>query len=382
MSGHASTVEHLQPGIYHDLPFEQYRALPYLSQSILKMLDRDEEYGYTPLHAKAAFDGRFGRPDTNALRMGRAEHCLIVEGEAEFQRRYQVAPAACQASKGNGDPCKNAPKLQCDGRWYCGVKGHAPDGATEPDEFIDANDAARMLGMAAAVHAHEACQLLKRPGWSEATIVYDVAVPVVLSKCLKCGALDSLRRLKDERFLCRICGRRSEAPGVHKETVSLRHKARLDRLAKADDKRPPLILDLKRMEVGEGARRVRERTIRKYGWHIQAAMYSEAVAAVMGQPADYAWLFVESAEPHDVAWLQASTDCLRIGRDTLQRCRQEWARCTVVYGATKRWPGYCVGPQPQGGLPDYFIREYMKRHADDAGNFRSDATHSMGATHA
>ena len=359
----------LAPGIYHHLPFDQYRELPYLSQSILKMLDRDEGYGYTPLHAKAAFDGRFGRKDTDALRMGRAEHCLIVEGEAEFQRRYQVAPAACQASKGNGDPCGNAPKLQRDGRWYCGVKGHAPDGATEPEEFLNATDAARMLGMAAAVHAHEACQLLKRPGWSEATIVYDVAVPVVLSKCLTCGALDSLRRLKDERFACRICGRTSEAPGVHKETVSLRHKARLDRLAKADDKRPPLILDLKRMEVGEGARWVRERTIRRYGWDVQAAAYTEAVRLAMGVAAcHYAWMFVETSYPHDVTWIPASADVLRIGADKLHRYRSEWARCLL----TNRWDGYCNGNQPPGGLHDVYQRNYIKQHADDTGRLRSD----------
>lgn len=369
-----TTTDPLPPGIYHDLPYDAYRALPYLSQSVLKLMDTDDpSYGMTPLHAKSTFDGRLVRSDTSTLRLGRAEHCWIVEGEAVFRSRYTIAPAKCQATLKSGEPCGNAPNRCAGDRWYCGVKGHAPDGAVEPTDYLPADQVDRIRAMADAIHQHEACQFLKRPGWSEATIVYDVPVRVSLQQCRECKGLECLTR-RDDGFRCRICGRQTEAPAVVTETKVLRHKARLDRLAGPIGNKPPLVLDLKRMQVGKGSRRDRQKVIANYGWHIQAAAYTEAAEMHFQCPsADFAWLFIEENEPHDVAWIQASEDVLRIGRDKLLRCREEWAKCLTLYGDDKRWPGYCRGPQKKGGLNDPYIKDYMKRHADDAGQLRSDA---------
>jgi hypothetical protein len=458
-------TEPLPPGIYHDLSFEAYRPLPYLSQSILKMMDRDERFGMTPLHAKAAFDGHPIKARTSTLRLGTAEHCWIVEGEAEFRRRHKIATPCVGVVKSRpGEICGCAAKFvsiqpqhiedqyrqaehlltscgwtlrarsdsgsayfQNGNRhlrvsdhppnektqqwldetralqivvghganivadlnssvpqtssvepllfWYCGThaKGLETD---EPTDFVSTADLERIRAMAEGVRNHEACQFLKRSGWSEATIIYDVPVRVSFQTCRKCHGVDCLTRNEAmTEYRCRICGRKSEAPGLVDEVVNLRHKVRLDRLAGPLGEHPHLILDLKRMQVGEGALWIRERRIREYGWHVQAAMYTEAVRIHFGVPrCHWAWLFVEEKPPHDVCWLPASDAVLSIGTDQLNRYRSEWARCLL----TGKWSGYCDGNQPPGGLPDGYVRDYFKRFAGENGELGPHAQAAAG----
>lgn len=335
----------MEPGIYHDLSFEDYCELPYLNQSVLKLMDCEEKYGATPKHAKAAFDGQIERDDTRTLQMGRAEHCWICEGEEAFRQRYKVAPATCQAVKKDGTRCTNAPTISDwnTEEWVCGV--HAKGRETCCPDHITATDLDRIKAMAEAVRSHEINVHLRRKGWSECTIVYDVPLEFYVQ------------------------GKGEHGPTAEKVETTLRHKVRIDRLAEPWKKNPHLIVDLKRMQVMAGSRRERESCIQSYGWDVQAAMYCEAVKRHFGvDRCHYIWVFVEEKPPHDVVWIPASEETLRVGADKLIRYRNEWAECD--YRGV--WPGYAVGNQDPGGLSNGYITGYVKRNGDDAGTLRID----------
>lgn len=337
----------LEPGIYHDLSFEDYCALPYLNQSVLKLMDTEEKYGATPLHAKAAFDGEWERDDTEAKKLGRAEHCWICDGEEEFRRRYRIAPACCEAilSSGNykGNRCTNSPTRFVDGQWRCGT--HSKGAEADAIEFTTADDLERIKAMAEAVRSHEINAHLRRKGWSECTIVYDVPVT----------------------FYTKGIG--EHGPTATRQETLLRHKIRLDRLVEPSGRNPHLIVDFKRMQTGEGRRAAREAMILACGWDVQAGMYTEAVKRHFNvSRCHYAWVFVEEDKPHDVTWFEASEDTLRIGADKLWRYRQEWARCDYQ----NDFPGYARGDQPKGGLNGYYVKKYLERFADDTGQLASE----------
>lgn len=363
------------PGIYYDMTWEDYAALPYLSQSTLKLMDRDAAYGATPLHAKAAFDKRLDDDDTQTLRLGRAEHAWITEGETAFRKRFVVAPAKCaettkpKSKTEEGKPCSNSPTCMDDAeRWLCGVHAKGKEVST-PADYITADHLERIKAMSEAVRSHEINRHLTRKGWSECTIVYDVPVPFALQKCRECDAVGSCMKLGFERWRCRICSREMPGPKYEHAIRTLRHKVRIDRLAEPSQTFPHLIADLKRMQLMEGRRFKRQDTIKNYGWQIQAAMYTEAVRVHFGvSRCHYIWLFVEEKYPHDVSWLPASDEALTIGADALWRYRAEWAACET----SGVWPGYCVGNQEPGGLNDGFIREYRKRHGDENGKLAAE----------
>ena len=357
----------LTPGIHHAVPFETYRNLRALNQSILKLLD--PELG-SPLHAKAAFDGLLKLPETNALRLGQREHCWIVEGEEEFRSRFRISEP-CGALLKSGDckdnPCGKASKHFAHGQWRCGTHGN---GMPEVEDCVSPDDLERIRLMGESLRRHEINVHLNRRGWSEATLVYDLDISVAVSLCPKCEGWEHPKKFRVgwERWRCWRCGA-DIVPKVISEAVTLRHKTRIDRLAEPTGKHPHLVVELKRMQLLKGSRWEREKTIRTYGWDVQAAMETEAVKAVLGvERCDLIWVFVEEAYPYDVTWFPASEDTLRIGREKLRRYRQIWAECEV----SGCWPGRCVGSQSPGGLPDREVKQYFKEHADDHGRLPSE----------
>jgi hypothetical protein len=326
----------MDPGIYHDLSFDEYAALPFLNQSVLKLIDPFN--GGSPKHAKAAFDGLL-RFDSQVMRLGRAEHCVITEGDEAFHQRFKVADSCCALLKSGdrkGERCGKSASNLVDGGWLCGM--HSPKDWTPERDFVSADDYDRIQAMAASVKAHPIIKHLRRPGWSECTIVYDVPV--------KGATLDKSG---------------PEPRTIHIDTT-LRHKCRLDRLAQPTGKRPHLIIDLKRMPVGEGSAVSRSRAIERYGWDVQAAMYCEAVRCACGVKAcEWIWIFVEEGYPHDVQVIPADDDTLAIGLDKLTRYRSLWAECE----AKQDWPGQCAAEPAYGGLSEWSVREYRKKFGVD-----------------
>ena len=351
-----------EPGIYTDLSWEDYRAIPAISQSVLKILGQP---GGTPKHAYAAFRGDLDRDDSEALRLGRLEHLWIVEGEKEFRERTIIAPTYCEAEvKSKGVRCCNSPTVTDGKEWRCGVHGKGDEWQTPADYCTDA-DVQRIREMAEAVRLHPIQQHLARPGFSECVGVYEVPVKFGLRLCPSCGGYEHPREFQrltnGGNLWCWRCRAQFEVPKVTGAEVTIRHKVRLDRLAGPHKGQPHLIVDLKRMQVMTGDREKREKTILKYQWHIQAAMYTEFVRLHFGVDLCWwAWVFVEERRPYDVTWLPASSDTLAVGADQLTRYRKLWAICQH----TGIWPGYCNGNQPAGGLPKWYIDHYRKAFGD------------------
>ena len=72
------------PQLIHGMPFEEYQALDALNiSSLLLML-------ISPRHFRHGLDNQ--RPDTEAFRVGRAVHTLVLEREAAFAAGYAVSP--------------------------------------------------------------------------------------------------------------------------------------------------------------------------------------------------------------------------------------------------------------------------------------------------
>lgn len=80
-----------RPGVYYDVPFDQYRQIDAVNHGLLLTLET-----YSPLHAKWL---RENPPtDTPALRIGRAAHALVLEPET-FAERWVVAPDVDRRTK-------------------------------------------------------------------------------------------------------------------------------------------------------------------------------------------------------------------------------------------------------------------------------------------
>ena len=69
-----------EPGIYYDIPFEQYLQWDFLSQSVLK------EGRESAAHLKAAIDGERIKEQTDDMALGTALHCAFLEPELMPQK--------------------------------------------------------------------------------------------------------------------------------------------------------------------------------------------------------------------------------------------------------------------------------------------------------
>lgn len=298
-----------EPGAHESCPFECYERIGALTRRTLELIDG--ENGGSPMHARSHYDGRLKVPDRESWRFGRAEHTLILEGEDELRKRFEVAPDVCGKIKGDGTRCQNAPKLTNGHEWGCGVAGHAPKNAKRVSDFVTEADIRRIRRMHEAVKNHPFARRMGGIGWKELTLVWDVPVRI------------TVRDGDDWKTV----------------EVLLRHRGRLDRLSEPRRGYPFTIVDLKRMPLFGGSRRDRERAIESGELHVQAALYCEGVRATFGLPpderVDFVWLFVEERFPHDVVPFPASEETLEGGAIVLEQRRRLWALCEHY----QTWPG-------------------------------------------
>lgn len=73
-----STFPEVEPGIYYDLPAEDYFRVEAVSASILKAL-----HGSSPAHVKAQ-----SAIPSEAMEKGSALHCLCLDDKGDFDKRY------------------------------------------------------------------------------------------------------------------------------------------------------------------------------------------------------------------------------------------------------------------------------------------------------
>lgn len=295
------------PGIHYDLTFAEYAAIPALNSSVLK-------WGQPPagsmLHLKAALDGEIESEDTRDRKFGRAFHVRLLEPE-----RYKseiLISEKCMAVKKDGKRCTSAGRFYLDGTWACGT--HASHLATEPEDYIDADEAARIERMADTLHNHDCQRLFKAKGWSEVSVVWDFR--------------------------------------------GLPMKARIDRMSEETR----VIIDLKKAQVGAVHRQAMEKSIQQYGWHRQAALYLDGVGYETGTQYEFVWIFIEDKPPHDVGVLRASPEVLDAGRFEYKQIIDNWlyANRKGKFDGTNPIPRRIenVSDLDSGGLPGWYLAQF------------------------
>lgn len=82
-----------KPGLYEDIPFETYCQWDAVNNSVLKILSDTRK---CPAHAKEYIDN--GRPDTPALKFGRALDCFLLE-PTRWVQWFSVCPDVDRRTK-------------------------------------------------------------------------------------------------------------------------------------------------------------------------------------------------------------------------------------------------------------------------------------------
>lgn len=279
----------LAPGIYPNMPMAEYRRVEGMNQSTLSWCR------ISPLHLKAAIDGRLAREDTDALSFGRALHIRLLEPDryAESVKAKGLCEAELQGGKRKGEKCGAPGRGIVNGVWCCGT--HGGDDSTLPPniEYLNQHELRDIESAAKAVAAHKVESLRRAKGLFEVVVV---------------GELNGVKV-----------------------------KARLDKLIE----NPCTIVDVKKVAAATSPSRGNisaddfQGRIGSMGYGMQAAMYCDLVKSITGKLPRWYWLMIEDGEPFSPAIVRASENCLAAGRN-------EYMSYLNAYKsglATGHWPG-------------------------------------------
>ena len=174
-----------------------------------------------------------------------------------------------------------------------------------PDYTLTATEASHIVGMQAAVHAHpEASKLLRA-----------------------CDAFEVSGFVVDPE-------------------TGLQLKSRPDGLNDAG-----LIIDLKKCQDARAD--AFSRAVAAYGYHRQAALYSDQYQWITGKRPEFVFVAVEEEPPHAVAVYRLDDESIEIGRHEYRRALSLLAECR----RTDSWPAYSDDCEVIG-LPGWKINEY------------------------
>lgn len=355
-----------EPGIYEGISFETYASWDAVNWHSLSN-------GLSPgsmMHVKAALDGKLKDDDSKDRKFGRAQHCLLLEGEQSFRQRFNVA-TRCVGVQKSGKICgKNSSVMspvprrledfqsqathvlgQCGfeltGAAYeslrytncksevelrfdsplnvfdqiCagGVnlnstkplqfwycKTHQPEGSIEPADYISETQQEDMFASAEALKRHRAVKILRNSGGHEVSIVAEM-----------------------DGVLC---------------------KARLDKLILNGR---PTIVDLKKCSKGGADRDEFSRSIAKYKYHGQASFYCDIAKAQTGKDFGFIWCAIEEKYPHAIGVWYADDESLEIGRAQYRMLLSNVRNCIKMGD----WPDYTPIRLQEIGLPAWYAKQ-------------------------
>lgn len=354
-----------EPGIYHNMPADIYHSLPYASKTYLSEMLR------SPKHAKWAIDNPCEQ--TPALRIGSAVHCLALEGETEYEKRFAVSSQCC-AIKKDGDRCNNAGIAMVDSEWLCGVHLRK-----DRHDAIMKDVVARFCGDGFGLERAElsskgASYFLVRPdgrcvrvsnheaGWGLSVLMLRTGREDIRVDLPPYGRNDGRTVLTEDEHaqVSRMADAVWEHPFARdllnvrtatevsyvwddKET-GVRCKARIDFESVPTRSR----VDLKTTMNADPE--AVARAILDYDYHIQAAQYLSAPSPEMPEgPDEFSFIFVEKEEPHGVSVLTIDSESIQIGYTQRRKALTRWGECDE----SGIWPGYSDRPL-MIGLPDYY----------------------------
>jgi exodeoxyribonuclease VIII len=272
-----------EPGIYHDVENDIYRAWEAASCSTLQtILHR------SPKHARHA--ELTPREPTPALIEGTAIHTALLEPH-RFADAYTMAQQ-CTATKKSGERCGNAAVSLVDGYWTCGVHAKGKPTSDAGPHLVPQADYERWQAICEAVHEHPtAGKIVRAIEHAEPSLSW-----------------------RDRPTGCPC-------------------KCRIDGIAP----RFGTLIDVK---TTEDAGADFARSVHRYAYYRQAAWYLAGAAAVGLDAESFAFIAVEKKPPHDVCVYQCPDDLLALGHEELQRAVETYQECLAV----DHWPGHADKP--------------------------------------
>lgn len=257
----------MKPLLVTDLPIEDYHLNPAISKSSLDQINR------SVAHLIASRANGF---DTRSLRMGRALHQLVLEGEHVFRESFAYPDNAAD------DDWRSKA-----GRAF--VAFHESEGRI----CIHREEAARLSKMLRRIKSHPvAAKWLKAPGMRECSFFWTDPTTGVGCRCRP----DLIVRTRDGYVI-------------------------ID-LKTTQDARP--------YAFGKSSA--------TYRYHVQSPFYIDGVETVLDAPV-VAFLFiaVETAEPHGVGVYEIHPEDIKLGRQAYIEDLQKWVRYTET---KQPWEGY------------------------------------------
>lgn len=285
----------MEPGIYPDLPNEDYHSGPGVSSTTLKKMKKSA--AHCRVHMLA------NHKATRALMIGQAVHEAVLE-PALFSDHYYVAPSiedypSALVSLADYQAVAKRLDLKTTGTKAAlksAIKEVAPDtpfwddlsAPVEGKELLPPADWKVCQGIQAAIHNNERAHRMLSGGVAETSLFW------------------------------------------HDDWTNELCKARFDYYRQDIG----IIADLKTCE--DATYREAQRAIIKYQYHVSAAMYLEA-ARHNGLPAKgFAWVFVEKHAPYEIGLYVASQAMLDSGYQTYRRYLDTYSECCE----SGIWPGY------------------------------------------
>lgn len=270
------------PGIYHNVPFNEYLSWPAISNSRLNQARR----------SLAHYKANVGQDQTKALMMGSLVHCGRLEPMA-VAKRYAVMPRF-------EDHEENLTAK--------GEKPNNPKATSyyrrKVEEFMQVNCDKEIVTESQFDEMVEIVRSLARHGLARKWV--EAEGPVELTVVW------------------------------NDEETGLLCKARIDKLVKEES----LVCDLKTYAPQHGYLSPAEkfgRSIATFGYHRQMAHYLAGVNAMMpGTHWRCGLIVVETAKPYCVMAAPMSEDWLQFGRSEVA----ETMRAIANAKATHEWPGY------------------------------------------
>lgn len=120
----------------------------------------------------------------------------------------------------------------------------------------------------------------------------------------------------------------------------VRCKARLDVMGDQGPDGMPFVCDLKTTGAEFGAREMDfSRTVSRYRYYVQAAMYLRAAALVDKRVDNFWFLVVESRPPHACNFMRIGRGSIEAGDALVSKALRDYAACS----ASETWPGYKGG---------------------------------------
>lgn len=296
----------MKPGIYYDLPAEEYHAVDAVSNSLLS------EFRSCPKRAKYYMEN--GRESTKAMQFGTLMHWGVLEPD-KFRDRTVIA-RQCESTTGKGTRCTRFGVKQDDkGKYYCGTfhGKHLPD---PEGQVVKPDDITRIRGAYEAVQNDaKGFTLTTGDGNNEVSLFW----------------ID---------------------PGT-----SLLCKARVDRIAQVSGGN--ILVDLK--TTRDASPYSFSKSVKDYGYYRQCSWYLFGANELGLEPEAFYFVVVESKPPFMSAVYDLTDETINHGWDEIAAMLPRYAECKK----TNTWPGYTDEEITSLALPSFAQYEIEQVRTQD-----------------